>query len=250
MKERLTALALFFLALLTLLALTRKLPELRKDYGTIESPARDAESASASTLSEEVIRLHILADSDSPCDQAVKLNIRDTLLPYLSAVTALASSKEEALLLLSEQCDIFTEIANRRLRELGSPYLATVSVTNTYFPIRIYGSQTYLSNDATIFPPGKYDSLQVILGEGKGHNWWCLAYPSLCYIDATYDYIPKNSLSYKEKFATIKESSLARLFYGKEDSADGTGSDINLYIESKLWNLFSTKIKKFMIHWE
>lgn len=248
MKERLTAILLFFLALLTLFALTKKLPELRKTYGTIDSTARDAETASASTLSDEVIRLHILADSDSDSDQEIKLLIRDTLLPYLAAVTEVAASKTEALLLLTGQCDTFTAIANQKLLELGVPYTAEVSVTRLYFPIRIYGSQTYLSGDATIFPPGIYDSLQIVLGEGNGHNWWCLAYPSLCFIDSTYDYIPKNSTDYRKTFATIRESSLAKLFYGNDISLSDSDNEVDIYIESKLWNLFTTKRKKFMLH--
>ena len=247
MKERLTALFLFFLALLTLFALTKKLPDSKKNYGTISSSYRDADSPSASSLADEVIRLHILADSDMPSDQEIKLLIRDALLPYLSAVTEVSSSKEEALTLLSQHCGSFTEIANRKLAEFGVSYTADVSVTRLYFPIRLYGSLTYLSGDATIFPPGMYDSLQIVLGEGNGHNWWCVAYPSLCFIDATYDYVPKNSLLYKEKFATIQESSLAKLFYGNNRSAL-PDKKTDIYIESKLWNLFTTKIKKFMLH--
>ena len=248
MKERLTALFLLFLAILTLFALAKKMPDSKKSYGTIDSSLRDADTPSASSLADEVIRLHILADSDTPADQEIKLLIRDSLLPYLSAVTEASSSKEEALGLLTEHCGTLTQIANKRLTELGVSYTADVSVTRLYFPIRLYGSRTYLSGDATIFPPGMYDSLQVVLGEGSGHNWWCIAYPSLCFIDATYDYVPKNSSLYKEKFAAIQESSLAKLFYGKESEPENTGLKIDIYVESKLWNLFTTKIKKFMLH--
>lgn len=251
MKERLTALFLFLLALVTVWAVIKKLPT--DHYGIIpDASVRDAESSSASSpgISEEVIRLHILADNDSDSDQKVKLLIRDELLPYLSAVTRTAATKEEALALLEEHCETFTEIANRKLCELGVDYSAYISIKQLYFPIRIYGSQTYLSEDATIFPPGMYDSLQIVLGDGNGHNWWCLAYPSLCFIDAAYDYVPKESLLYKEKFATIKESSLHKLFYGntQKQAQSGTDGEINLYLESKLWNLFTTKLEKFMLH--
>lgn len=248
MKERLTAVFLCFLALVTLFLLSRKLPGLEKKYGTILPFPVDAENSSASVKSpaEEVIRLHILADSDSDEAQTVKLAVRDALLPYLSAVTAAAADRQEAMTLLEEHCDLFTSLADKTLQELGADYRADVSVRQIYFPIRIYGSQTYLSEDAVLFPPGLYDSLQIVLGKGEGHNWWCLAWPSLCFIDSAYDYIPKDSAIYKEKFATIKESSLDRLFYGK--SSSDADASVNVYVESRLWNFLSTKIKKFMLH--
>ena len=192
-------------------------------------------------VSGEVIRLHILADSDSDADQSIKLAVRDILLPYLNAATLTATTKEEALALLKEQCDTFTKIVNAALQQLGADYTATVSVQSLYFPIRIYGSQTYLSEDAIIFPPGIYDSVQVILGNGDGHNWWCLAYPSLCFIDATYDYIPKDAELYKLKIGTVKQSSLEELFYGKKGEAcqhEDEDSEVTVYFGSKLWELF------------
>lgn len=251
MKERLTAIFLFLLALVTVWAVVKKQPA--GHYGIIpDAKARDAESVSASSpaVAAEIIRLHILADSDADSDQTIKLAVRDELLPYLAAITEPAADKEEALAFLAKQCDTLTEIANRKLHSLGIDYSAKVSVTKLWFPIRIYGSRTYLSEDVTLFPPGTYDSVQVVLGEGAGHNWWCLAYPSLCFIDATYDYVPKNTQHYREKFATVKESSLYRLFYGSVRPYDDTTPDreVNLCLESKIWNLFSTKFKKFVIH--
>ena len=251
MKERLTAIFLFLLALVTVWAVIKKQPV--EHYGIIpDAKTRDAESVSASSpaVAEEVIRLHILADSDTASDQSIKLAIRDELLPYLSAITERAADKEDALTLLAGQCDTLTQIANRKLCSLGADYSAKVSLTKLWFPIRIYGSRTYLSEDVTLFPPGMYDSIQVVLGEGIGHNWWCLAYPSLCFIDATYDYVPKSTLRYRDKFSTVKESSLYRLFYGSASPSDPKTPDreVNLYLESKIWNLLSTKFKKFMIH--
>ena len=206
MKERLIAIVLFFLAALTIWAIVTELPE--KEYATPTSSVHPA---------DEVIRLHILADSDNERDQSIKLAVRDALLPYLNAATLTATSKEEALSMLKAQTAAFTETANAVLARLGTNYTATVSVESLYFPIRIYGSQTYLSEDAVIFPPGFYDSVQVILGSGEGHNWWCLAYPSLCFIDASYDYIPKDSDIYKKKIGSLSDSELKQLFYGEDN---------------------------------
>ena len=248
MKERIAALLLLALAVLTAWAVTKKHPSLPKAYGTIVS--QDAVASSASLpLSDEVVRLHILADSDLPEDQRIKLAVRDALLPYLAAATQAATDKAEALSELINQKDSLTEIANRALTDLGADYRACISVERLYFPLRIYGSQTYLSEEATVFPPGFYDSVQIILGNGDGHNWWCLAYPSLCFIDAAYEYIPKDSALYKEKFATIKEISLHRLFYGKsEGKSRFSDPSVDIILDFKLWNLFSSKIRQFVIH--
>lgn len=228
MKEKFTILFLCFLAFLTIFAISNDTSNSQEIFYSTETPL----------VSSEVIRLHILANSDSSIDQKIKLQIRDILLPHLNATAQTASSKEDALLLLKEQCDTFTNVINQTLSLLGVDYTASISISNLYFPIRIYGSQTYLSKDAVIFPPGYYDSVQVILGKGTGHNWWCLAYPSLCFIDATYEYIPKNSTAYTKKFATVKKSTLDKLFYGSVAEESSNEENIDVYFSSKILNLF------------
>ncbi|MBO5352553.1 MAG: stage II sporulation protein R [Lachnospiraceae bacterium] len=217
MKERILSICLLLLAAITVWAIVAELP--RKEYATPSTrPLDDIPADTSPSVAGEVIRLHILADSDSTMDQTVKLAVRDALLPYLNAATLTADTKEEAMTLLKEQCSVFQEVADTTLSRLGMDYTASVSVDSLYFPIRIYGSQTYLSEDAVLFPPGYYDSVQVILGEGNGHNWWCLAFPSLCFIDAAYDYIPKDSALYKTRVATVEKSTLDKLFYGSTDT--------------------------------
>ena len=254
MKERIVAIFLLLLAAVTVWAIVTELP--KKEYARpsadFSGTTQDTpQGVSSPLVADEVIRLHILADSDSEQDQQIKLALRDILLPYLNAATLGAATKEEALVQLTSQCGTLTEIANTALSSLGAEYTATVSVESLYFPIRIYGSQTYLSEDAVIFPPGFYDSVQVVLGKGQGHNWWCLAYPSLCFIDASYDYVPKDSKMYKLKLGTIEKSELEELFYGEpldelfpeEFSASGGEKEapeeqkVDIYLGSKLWEL-------------
>ena len=232
MKEKLTSLFLLFLAFLTIFAISTDIPYLSEPVSYTES------SHTIPSVSSEVIRLHILADNDSMVDQEIKLQVRDALLPYLNTITQTASSKKEALQLLHEQCNLLTTATNEILTLLDTNYSASVSISNLYFPIRIYGSQTYLSKDAIIFPPGYYDSVQVVLGNGTGHNWWCLAYPSLCFIDASYDYIPKNSHAYEEAFATVKKSTLDKLFYGTIPENFKNDSNIDIYFSSKIFKIF------------
>lgn len=243
MKERIISICLLLLAAVTVWLIATDLP--KKNYAQPASDFTDAirngndtsaqitTTGSSPAVTDDVIRLHILADSDSDRDQAIKLALRDVLLPYLNAATLGAKTKEEALTQLTAQCSSLTEIANAFLAKQNTGYTATISVETLYFPIRIYGSQTYLSEDAVIFPPGFYDSVQVVLGSGKGHNWWCLAYPSLCFIDSAYDYIPKDSDIYKLQIGTLKKSDVAELFYENEE-------EITIYFGSKLWELIKS----------
>ena len=232
MKEKLTSLFLLFLAFITIFAISTDISYPSKTVSYTET------KHTTPNISSEVIRLHILADNDSLLDQDIKLQVRNALLPYLNTITQTASSKKEALHLLREQCPLLTTVANETLAFLGTNYSASVSISNLYFPIRIYGSQTYLSKDAIIFPPGYYDSVQVILGTGTGHNWWCLAYPSLCFIDASYDYVPKDSHDYEKVFATVKQSTLDKLFYGTIPEEYLNDSNIDIYFSSKILKIF------------
>ena len=267
MKERIISICILLFAAVTIWLIAAEVP--KKNYARPASDFTDAvrngmpvaspdvdNSAATPAVAHDVIRLHILADSDSERDQSIKLALRDVLLPYLNAATLGAASKEDALAQLETHCPVLTELANAFLAELGTGYTATVSVENMYFPIRIYGSQTYLSEDAVIFPPGYYDSVQVVLGSGEGHNWWCLAYPSLCFIDSAYDYIPKDSDLYKLEIGTLKQDTLEKLFYGETLSATipagselvktsaSEDAEITIRFSSKLWELLKALFEK------
>ncbi len=265
MRERILAIFLLILAGLTIWAIAAELP--KKNYAQPASDFTDAiregtysPTTTSPAVADEVIRLHILADSDDDTDQRIKLALRDILLPYINAATLGAKTKTEALAQLTEQCSALAAIADRALTGYGMDYTATVSVERVYFPIRIYGSQTHLSKDAIIFPPGYYDSIQVVLGSGEGHNWWCLAYPSLCFIDSSYDYIPKDSDIYKLNIGKTDRNTLARMFYGseftvqefaeKEDILPASGScpsgeeELTLHFSFKLWELMKSFWKK------
>jgi len=252
MKERIISICLLLLAAFTIWLIVTELP--KKNYAKpagdfteavrngVPTSAPSATTSGSPAVADEVIRLHILADSDSTRDQMMKLALRDVLLPYLNAATLGAKNKEQAMAQLTAQCSSLTEIANTFLAGKNTGYTATVSVERVYFPIRIYGSQTYLSEDAVIFPPGYYDSVQVVLGNGEGHNWWCLAYPSLCFIDSSYDYIPKDSDLYRHKIGTLKKENLEKLFYG--ETLSDTDDEITIRFGSKLWELLNGMFEK------
>ena len=128
-------------------------------------------------LREDILRLHILANSDSEEDQQVKLKVRDALLncgnELFSGETDIYNVKE----ILSAQDNELTKVADKVLLENGFTYKSEIYLTNEYFTTRTYDSYT--------LPAGNYLALKVVLGEGEGHNWWCVMFPPLCIPAAT-----------------------------------------------------------------
>lgn len=124
------------------------------------------------TLNEQIIRLHVVADTDDPADQELKLQVRDEILRLVHAIKEGASSKEEALTRLREQLPALEEAANAVLSKEGKEYHAAVTLDEEAFPTRFY--------DTFSLPAGIYDSLCVTIGSGQGKNWWCVVFPDLC----------------------------------------------------------------------
>ncbi len=150
------------------------------------------EEALAAKIAPEILRLHILAESDSPPDQQVKLEIRSLLLDFLKSRLPENAGKEDTIFCLQAHRQEIESLANQYLQARGFPYGMALSLENCYFPTRAYGEFT--------FPCGYYDAARVILGRGKGHNWWCVIYPQFCFADAVCTGIPaKSSQILKEK---------------------------------------------------
>lgn len=124
------------------------------------------------TLNDQIIRLHVVADTDDPIDQEVKLLVRDEVLRLVDTVKNSATSKEDALMQLQEQLPALQEAANRVLQQIGKHYKAVVTLQEEAFPTRNY--------DTFSLPAGIYDSLRVTIGSGDGKNWWCVVFPDLC----------------------------------------------------------------------
>ena len=133
-----------------------------------------AENAQAA-LADEVVRLHILANSDADGDQAVKLLVRDALLPEMNMLLAGADDKESACSALTAALPSIAAAAEAVLRENGYDYSARASIARAYFPTREYGE--------VALPAGPYDALRIELGAGAGRNWWCMVFPPLCYVE-------------------------------------------------------------------
>ena len=123
-------------------------------------------------IAEEILRFHVLANSDSEEDQQEKMQVKYAVVEYLEPILAAAQSKEETITIINQELFNIEEIA----QELVAPREVTVSVETDWFPEIEYGDCT--------FPEGIYDTLRIQIGEAEGHNWWCVLYPGLCFSNA------------------------------------------------------------------
>ncbi len=123
-------------------------------------------------LSGDLIRLHVVAASDSQEDQALKLQVRDAIVEELSGVMEKLPTVDEAKAYIMEHIDRLQEIANKVLADAGCGDEAAVSLTQESFDTREY--------DTFSLPAGVYESLRVTIGDGEGKNWWCVVFPTLC----------------------------------------------------------------------
>ena len=129
-------------------------------------------TASAETIKDDVVRLHILANSNSQIDQEVKLKVRDALLETNASILSDEVTKENAKEHFENSKEILLKTAKETLKENGFNYNVKITLQEEYFETRAYGNLT--------FPAGQYTALKVILGEGDGKNWWCVMFPPLC----------------------------------------------------------------------
>ena len=132
-------------------------------------------SAVSSNLSNAVFRLHVIANSDTNEDQSLKLKVRDSLIEYMNKICSNCTTKEEAISIATSHKDEFQKIAEQTIKENGYSYSVKININNFYFPTKNYGDIS--------LPAGLYDALRVEIGEAKGQNWWCVMFPSLCFID-------------------------------------------------------------------
>ena len=124
------------------------------------------------TLNEELLRLHVVAASDSEADQAIKLRVRDAVINSISEDLAKIGDMEAAKQYIRENLPKIQKTANDTLKALGCTDEAVATLREELFDTRIY--------DTFTLPAGVYEALRITIGEGEGKNWWCVAFPTLC----------------------------------------------------------------------
>lgn len=128
--------------------------------------------AAHAALAGDVLRLHVLANSDSEEDQALKLAVRDRVLAEAAARLEGVTDREEAQRVLSASLEDLARAGAEAVAEAGYAYPVTVRLEDAWFPTREY--------DGFALPAGKYRALRVLIGAGEGRNWWCVVFPPLC----------------------------------------------------------------------
>lgn len=146
---------------------------------------RQSDEAMAARIAPEILRFHVLANSDSDEDQQLKLRVRTLLLDSIYEKLGENASLDDTKEYVLANKDSLEQEAEDYMKAEGYDYPAHMEVTEFYFPSKTYGDM--------VFPCGTYDAVRVEIGKGKGHNWWCVLYPPLCFVDSTYAVVPDSS---------------------------------------------------------
>lgn len=156
--------------------------------------------AVSTDISDSVFRLHVIANSDSNEDQALKYKVRDNLLKYMNNICRDCTSKQEAINLVTEHQEEFKQVALDTIKKEGYSYNVKINIGNFEFPTKQYGDIS--------LPAGYYDALRVEIGEAKGRNWWCVMFPSLCFIDVSSGIVPEESKEELQNILSDEEYSI------------------------------------------
>ncbi|WP_312369183.1 stage II sporulation protein R [Lachnoclostridium sp.] len=148
-------------------------------------------------LAKQILRFHILGNSDSEEDQNVKLYVKEGIMTYLTPLLKDCSDKESTTKVLMNHLTDIEKEASRLLAMKGYYYGASVTLDKGTFPIKVYGDIT--------LPAGEYDALKIKLGMAEGRNWWCILFPNLCFVDATYTVVPEVSKQQLKTLLTEEE---------------------------------------------
>jgi stage II sporulation protein R len=185
------------------------------NINSVESMGRDisevtsTENTSQESISSKLIRFHVIANSDSVEDQALKLKVRDAILEYIYPKLKGSNSLNESRKIIKDNEEELKKIAIKVIKEKGYNYTVNTSLSYENFPAKSYGIIT--------LPQGKYEAFRIIIGSGKGQNWWCVMFPPLCFIDVT-----KGEVSNKET-----EKEMKKVLNNKEYNLINNTVDIN-----------------------
>lgn len=125
-----------------------------------------------SQLYQSVVRLHVLANSDSDEDQNLKLIVRDKVLEKATSLLSECNSQKEAQTIIESNLYVFESVAQSTVISEGYEYEVSIKLSDEKYPTKSY--------ESCCFPSGNYLSLQILIGEAKGQNWWCVLFPPLC----------------------------------------------------------------------
>lgn len=180
-------------------------------------------------LADNLIRLHVIANSDSPEDQALKRQVRDIILGYMKEQLNSSKDIEQTKYIINKNMSKITVMAEDEIVRQGKNYNVKTTLGSYPFPTKSYGDIT--------LPAGNYEALRVVIGKGEGANWWCVLFPPLCFVDVTHGTVP-DSVKQSLKTALTDEE------YGIITSADND-KEIPIKIKFKVVEFFQDSKIKF-----
>lgn len=155
-------------------------------------------------IKNDIIRFHVLANSDSPEDQDLKLKVRDAIIEHVYKGLENSLSIEESRKYLIDNKDIIEGIAKEVIINSGYNYNINISLSKENFPDKMYGD--------ILFPQGEYEAFKILIGEAKGQNWWCVMFPPLCFVDETKEtidnYRTRENLEINEELEVEEENKI------------------------------------------
>lgn len=180
-------------------------------------------------LADNLIRLHVLANSDSVEDQALKREVRDAVLNYMKEELKASRDIEQTKYIINKNMGKIEELAVSEITAHGRNYTVKTMLGSYPFPTRSYGDIT--------LPAGYYQALRIVIGEGAGANWWCVLFPPLCFVDVTHGAIPDSVKQNLKKALTNEEYRVI--------AAAESDEDIPVKIRFKVVELFQNSRIKF-----
>ena len=136
-------------------------------------------------IASKILRFHVLANSDSVGDQAVKEKVRDAVGAYLQPSLKEANSLADTKQIVEKHMQDIIAVSENILRENGYEYEVMVQIKSVAFPEKTYGDYT--------FPKGEYEALQIVIGKGEGQNWWCVLYPNMCFRGSVFEVVEEEA---------------------------------------------------------
>ena len=138
-------------------------------------------------IAEKIIRFHVIANSDTKEDQDLKLAVRDAVGIKMSGLLKDAADRSRSEAVIRKNMEDMKQTAEKVIAETGYDYDVDICLTDTDFPVKTYGAYT--------FPAGNYEALEIVIGAGRGHNWWCVMYPNMCFSNTMYEVIDEDARS-------------------------------------------------------
>ena len=148
-------------------------------------------------IAQKVLRFHVRANSDSREDQALKLRVRDAVGAMMQQVLEGVEDVAECSRIVEANLAAVVDTAQQTVYEEGYTYTVSAQMESTEFPQKAYGNY--------IFPAGEYQALNVVIGSGKGRNWWCVMYPNLCFHDAVYEVVDEEAEKTLQRVLSVDE---------------------------------------------